>query len=82
METSEENATVEPEKIEEVEEEKETFVAFVRVFSGTIRKGQKVYVLGPKYDPEKGLKLNKESASIDEVDFDSLNRLVTRWFFA
>lgn len=38
----------------EVEEEnldKETFVAFARVFSGTVRKGTKVYVLGPKYDP-------------------------------
>jgi len=27
------------------------FIAFARVFSGTLRIGQKVYVLGPKYDP-------------------------------
>ena len=36
---------------EEVEEEKETFIAFARVFSGTLRKGAKLYILGPKYDP-------------------------------
>jgi|688.fasta_scaffold758964_2 ribosome assembly protein 1 len=27
------------------------FVAFARVFSGTLRRGQELYVLGPKYDP-------------------------------
>lgn len=45
----------------EVEESQETpkvviedapiFVAFARVFSGTLRRGQELYVLGPKYDP-------------------------------
>ncbi|CAB5197840.1 unnamed protein product [Rhizophagus irregularis] len=30
---------------------KETFVGFARLYSGTIRVGQKLYVLGPKYDP-------------------------------
>ncbi|KAF2068476.1 hypothetical protein CYY_010198 [Polysphondylium violaceum] len=29
----------------------EEFVAVVRVFSGTLRKGKKVYVMGPRYDP-------------------------------
>lgn len=33
------------------EEERETFVAFARVYSGIVRRGQKVFVLGPKYDP-------------------------------
>jgi ribosome assembly protein 1 len=28
-----------------------TFLAFARVFSGTIRRGQKVYVLHPRYNP-------------------------------
>lgn len=28
------------------------FVAFARVFSGTLRKGQELYVLGPKHDPD------------------------------
>lgn len=27
------------------------FVAFARVFSGTLRKGQTLFVLGPKHDP-------------------------------
>ena len=26
-------------------------LAFARVYSGTIRKGQQLYVLGPKHDP-------------------------------
>ncbi|XP_071508602.1 elongation factor-like GTPase 1 [Diadema antillarum] len=36
-------------------ESEETFLAFARVFSGTIRKGQKLYVLGPRHDPQKAL---------------------------
>ena len=27
------------------------FVAFARIFSGTLRKGQEIFVLGPKHDP-------------------------------
>lgn len=27
------------------------FIAFGRIYSGTIRRGQEVYVLGPKHDP-------------------------------
>ena len=46
------SSTAEKEEEEEDENlDKETFVAFARVFSGTLRKGIKVYVLGPKYDP-------------------------------
>jgi len=29
----------------------EVFIGFGRVFSGTLKKGQEVYVLGPKYNP-------------------------------
>lgn len=45
-------------KAEEGEEEegKETFVAFARVYSGVVKKGQRVFVLGPKYDPAQGLR--------------------------
>lgn len=34
---------------------KESFIAFARVFSGVVRKGQKIFVLGPKYDPSESL---------------------------
>ncbi|KAF7642921.1 hypothetical protein LDENG_00248280, partial [Lucifuga dentata] len=37
------------------EERKETFIAFARVYSGLLSKGQRVFVLGPKYDPAQGL---------------------------
>jgi len=33
----------------------QVFVGFARVYSGTVRKGQKLYVLGPKHDPAKAL---------------------------
>eukprot|EP01132_Coremiostelium_polycephalum_P011146 gene11146-13654_t len=32
-------------------EEKESFVGLVRVFSGTLRIGKKIYILGPRFDP-------------------------------
>lgn len=35
----------------EENEEKETFIAFARVYSGVVKKGQRLFVLGPKYDP-------------------------------
>ena len=34
-----------------IDKKEHFFIAFARVFSGTLRIGQKVYVLGPKYDP-------------------------------
>lgn len=33
------------------------FIAFARVFSGRVRKGDRVYVLGPKHDPSKILNM-------------------------
>ncbi|XP_044135505.1 elongation factor-like GTPase 1 [Bufo gargarizans] len=32
-------------------ENKSYFIAFARVFSGVVRRGQRIFVLGPKYDP-------------------------------
>ncbi|KAH8041087.1 hypothetical protein HPB51_013747 [Rhipicephalus microplus] len=40
---------------QEREEDESTFIAFGRVFSGTLKRGQRVYVLGPKHDPAKFL---------------------------
>uniref|UniRef100_A0A663LKM2 Elongation factor-like GTPase 1 n=1 Tax=Athene cunicularia TaxID=194338 RepID=A0A663LKM2_ATHCN len=42
---------------------KESFIAFARVFSGVLRRGQKIFVLGPKYDPAESL--HKCSATND-----------------
>ncbi|XP_060064099.1 elongation factor-like GTPase 1 [Ylistrum balloti] len=33
------------------EEPPTVFVAFARIYSGTVKKGQKLFVLGPKHDP-------------------------------
>lgn len=43
----------EPEKESEKEEgeEKEHLIGFARLYSGTVKKGQELYVLGPKYNP-------------------------------
>ncbi|XP_047140599.1 elongation factor-like GTPase 1 isoform X1 [Hydra vulgaris] len=35
----------------EVEENDQCFIAFARVFSGVLKKGSKLFVLGPKYSP-------------------------------
>ncbi|XP_073424663.1 elongation factor-like GTPase 1 isoform X3 [Dendrobates tinctorius] len=36
-------------------ENKSYFIAFARVFSGVVRRGQRIFVLGPKYDPVEAL---------------------------
>ncbi|XP_049897047.1 elongation factor-like GTPase 1 [Epinephelus moara] len=41
----------------EDEEEQETFIAFARVYSGVVKKGQRAFVMGPKYDPVQGLNM-------------------------
>ncbi|CAG9790922.1 unnamed protein product [Diatraea saccharalis] len=50
--------------VNDVDENKEdedrdqlAFIAFARVFSGKVKKGDKVYVLGPKHDPSKILNI-------------------------
>uniref|UniRef100_A0AAY4BD72 Elongation factor-like 1 n=1 Tax=Denticeps clupeoides TaxID=299321 RepID=A0AAY4BD72_9TELE len=47
----------------QTEESKEHFVAFARVYSGVVRRGTKVFVLGPKYDPAQALKMLPEGCS-------------------
>ena len=59
---------------DENEEEDEIFIAFARVFSGRLKKGTKLYVLGPKYDPMKGLNLKRDNQDQQAVDFDSIGR--------
>ncbi|RXG70194.1 Elongation factor-like GTPase 1 [Armadillidium vulgare] len=61
---------VEEEHVEE-EEEEEELIAFARVFSGTLRVGQKVFVLGPKHNPNKIIGLTDEESLPHEV-LDSL----------
>ncbi|XP_045511876.1 elongation factor-like GTPase 1 isoform X2 [Pieris brassicae] len=61
----EEKCTEDEKGKEEKEEQSETtFIAFARIFSGKVRKGDKVYVLGPKHDPSKIL-----STADFKVDF-------------
>jgi len=57
--SSEENQSVKRKENEGNQEGKpkdpprdQLFVAFARIFSGTLRVGQKVHVLGPRYDPK------------------------------
>jgi ribosome assembly protein 1 len=46
-------------KAEEQESQEQSpedvFIAFARVFSGTIKRGQELYVLGPKHEPQSAL---------------------------
>ena len=46
------------------------FIAFARVYSGTLRPGKEVYVLGPKHDPAK---VAERVASGHEVCDPSVN---------
>jgi translation elongation factor EF-G len=51
----EDEAKTEEDKEERKQSNEDVFVAFARVFSGTIRKGQELYVLGPKHEPHSAL---------------------------
>lgn len=57
-----ENLTLKDSKTPQEEDQREVFIAFARVYSRTVKKGQKVFVLGPKYDPAKGLSLVSSSS--------------------
>ncbi|XP_074515485.1 elongation factor-like GTPase 1 [Sebastes fasciatus] len=48
------------------EEDQQTFIAFARVYSGVVKKGQRVFVLGPKYDPAHGLNMLPEGCSASD----------------
>ncbi|XP_047218843.1 elongation factor-like GTPase 1 isoform X3 [Girardinichthys multiradiatus] len=50
----------------EEEEQKQVFMAFARIYSGMVKKGQRVFVLGPKYDPTQGLSLLPEGCSASD----------------
>ncbi|XP_061855490.1 elongation factor-like GTPase 1 isoform X2 [Colius striatus] len=46
---------------------KESFIAFARVFSGVVKRGQKIFVLGPKYDPAESLhKLSSQCSATND----------------
>ena len=51
---------------EDKEAPKSHVLAFARVYSGTIRKGQQLYVLGPKHDPRETP--SQESVPLDVPD--------------
>nr|XP_042126352.1 elongation factor-like GTPase 1 [Peromyscus maniculatus bairdii] len=44
-------ASVSSRPVPQEESSQEAFIAFARVFSGRARRGQKIFVLGPKYSP-------------------------------
>ncbi|XP_027138710.1 elongation factor-like GTPase 1 [Larimichthys crocea] len=52
--------------LKDEEEQKETFIAFARVYSGVVKKGQRVFVLGPKYDPAQGLSKLPEACTASD----------------
>ncbi|XP_037900989.1 elongation factor-like GTPase 1 isoform X2 [Glossina fuscipes] len=62
------------ETLEVLEENVEefVFVAFARIFSGTLRKGMKLYNLAPKHDPRKKELLNLNSPYVSEVTIGDL----------
>ncbi|CAJ1048662.1 elongation factor-like GTPase 1 [Xyrichtys novacula] len=64
------NLTMQDPNPEVEDEQKETFVAFARVYSGTVRKGQRVFVLGPKYDPAQGLSMLPEGCTASDCELE------------
>ncbi|KAJ9594763.1 hypothetical protein L9F63_013973, partial [Diploptera punctata] len=50
-ESQAQNPAIDDEKEGKESESDVVFIAFARVFSGTVRKEQELYVLGPKHDP-------------------------------
>ncbi|KAG1310188.1 hypothetical protein G6F64_004743 [Rhizopus arrhizus] len=60
-------------EIQEMKERKgERIIGFARLYSGKIRVGQKLYVLGPKYDPK------NPSKHVSEITVDSLYLIMGR----
>uniref|UniRef100_A0AAG5CTA6 Tr-type G domain-containing protein n=1 Tax=Anopheles atroparvus TaxID=41427 RepID=A0AAG5CTA6_ANOAO len=61
--------------------EAEIFLAFARVYSGTLRRGSRVFVIGPKYDP-RTMQTDAENGApnphLVEVEIDSLFLLMGR----
>lgn len=58
--------------------EETVFIAFARVFSGSLKKGDKLYVLGPRHDPSKMTANSaKDIDDTKELDDLGLNEHVT-----
>ncbi|KAI8799555.1 P-loop containing nucleoside triphosphate hydrolase protein [Cladochytrium replicatum] len=55
-----------------VDENVERMIGFARIYSGVLKKGQKIHVLGPKYDPE------NPDAHRSEILVDSLYLMMGR----
>ena len=62
-----EEPKIEELKLEERDLDGTAFVAFARVFSGTLKPGKTVYVLGPKYDPRQSLAQLANSNNEDSI---------------
>jgi len=60
---------------ENEDEDVEIFLAFARVFSGKLKKGAKLFVLGPKYKPERNLDRNVEDVMEELQSKGSLQEL-------
>jgi len=58
------------------EDNQQVFVAFARVFSGVVQRGQMLYVLGPKHDPCKVLDSVSLLCEPQVVGFDICHLLV------
>ena len=56
----------------------QVFIAFARVFSGTVKKGQKLYVLGPKHDPAKALQKVGSFMPVIHETFDKFENRTKR----
>ncbi|CAH1407872.1 unnamed protein product [Nezara viridula] len=50
----------------EPELSEDVFIAFARVYSGCLKQGSSVYVLGPKHDPAEALRMIKKGEEIEE----------------
>lgn len=60
-------------KTEDLEqEEEETLIGFARLYSGTVKVGDKIYLLGPKYDPK------NPSAHCTQITVENLYLLMGR----
>lgn len=49
-----------------VEPDQHAFIAFARIFSGRVKKGMKLHVLGPKHDPKEMLEKLRNGMTLDE----------------
>jgi len=64
----------EEKKVDEPPEDDVVFVAFARVFSGTVKMGQTLYVLGPKHDPKEAI------AKVNNKSLLGLSKIIFFWF--